>query len=348
MPETSKQPLQTNQTIQPIQPIQEDQPAEPDIEPNIAGFLQRSLAFFTDAAVLIAAGTAIGFIAMDQLAALGPWGKAIGTAVTVLYFSYGDSSLFRGASPGKRFMGLMVVGADGMPVSPVRATLRSLVLIIPLMVDARCPTCSATVEVALGAMVYGGTTALAVLFILNKATRQSIHDLLAATYVIKAGRPPHDLPMPPVHGIPKRGHYFAALVVGLIIATFITIATVEEVKSGRRAYMAQIVEALGAVPGVGSVHALAGDVVVSGKPVGFVQINVRLKQRPSEGLEAKGTELVRVAIEAVPGAFDPQKVRNVGVRVSYGYDIGVSVRYETFDTHRSPTGWRKTWSQRNE
>ncbi len=314
-------------------------------EINIAGFWQRSVAFFTDVAVLIAAGTAIGFVAMDQLAALGPWGKILGTTAALIYFSYGDSALARGASPGKRFMGLKVVGANGKPVSINRALVRSLVLLIPLMVDARCPTCQATVEVALGAVVYGGGAAIVVLFILNKATRQSIHDLVAATYVIKAGKPPHNMPMPPVHGIPRRGHYIAAGAVGLIIAAFITIATVEEVKSGRRAHMAQIVEALGEVPGVGSVHALAGSVVVSGKPVGFVQINARLRQRPSEGLEAKGTELVHAAMDAVPGAFDPQKVRNVGVRVSYGYDIGVSVRYETFDTHASPTGWSQKGSE---
>ena len=88
-------------------------------------------------------------------------------------------------------------------------------------------------------------------------------------------------------------------------------------------------------------HALAGSVVVSGKPVGFVQINARLRQRPEGGLEAKGTELVRAAMDAAPGAFDLQRVRNVGMRVSYGYDIGVSVRYETFDTHASPQGWKQ-------
>ncbi len=309
-------------------------------EMNIAGFWQRSVAFFTDVAVLMAAGTAMGFLAMDQLAALGPWGKALGTAAALIYFSYGDSALARGASPGKRFMGLKVVGANGEPVSLGRAIFRSLVLVIPLMVDARCPTCPAWVEVALGAAVYGGGAAILVLFILNKATRQSIHDLVAGTYVIKARKTPHDLPVPPVHGTPRRGHYITAGAVALVITAFITIATVEEVRSGRRAHMAQIVEALGEVPGVGSVHALAGDVVASGEPVGFVQINARLRQRPSEGLEAKGTELVRAAMDAVPGAFDMRDVRNVGVRVSYGYDIGVSVRYETFDTHASPEAWR--------
>ena len=305
-------------------------------EMNIAGFWQRSLAFFIDAAVLMAAGSALGFIAMDPLSSLGPWGRALGTAATLAYFGISDSSIARGASPGKRLMGLKVVGASGEPISPGRAIFRSLVFVIPIMMDARCPTCPAFVEIALGALVYGGGGAMLVLFIINRATRQSIHDMVAGTYVIKAP----DLPSPPVHGIPRRGHYAIAAAVALVIAAFITIATVEEARSGRRAHMARIVEALSDVPGVGSVHALGGDVVVSGKPVGFVQINARLKQRPAEGLEAKGTELVRVAMDAAPEAFEKRKVRNVGVRVSYGYDIGVSVRYETFDTDASPEAWR--------
>ncbi len=304
---------------------------------NIAGFWRRSLAFFIDAAVLMAAGTALGFIAMARLASLGPWGRVLGTAATLAYFGISDSAIAKGASPGKRLMGLKVVGATGEPISPGRAMLRSLVFVIPIMMDARCPTCPAFVEVALGALVYGGGAAMLVLFIINRATRQSLHDLASGTYVIKAP----ELPSPPVHGTPRRGHYAIAAAVALVITAFITIATVEEVKSGRRAHMAQIVEALADVPGVRSVHAIAGDVVVSGNPVGFVQINARLDERPPEGLEAKGTELVRVAMDAAPGAFDAQNVRNVGVRVSYGYDIGVSVRYETFDTHASPTGWKQ-------
>lgn len=309
---------------------------------NIAGFWQRCLAFFTDAAVLIAAGTVLGFLAMDTLAALGPWGRVLGTAVTLLYFSISDSSLSGGASPGKRFMGLKVVGATGEPVPPGRAFIRSLVFVIPVMVDARCPTCPAALEIALGAVVYGGGGAMLVLFIINKATRQSIHDLAAGTYVIKA----QNLPAPPVHVTPRKGHYLVAAAVALVIAFFITIATVEEAKSGRRAHMARIVAALGEVPGVGSVHALGGDVVVSGKPMGFVQINAKLDERPDKGLEAKATELVRAAMTASPDAFSANNLRNVGIRVSYGYDIGFSVRYETFDTDSSPEAWEKRWSQR--
>ncbi len=324
-------------------PIDTNQP-EISTEMNIAGLWRRSIALFTDAAVLIAAGTFLGFVAMDSLAWLGPWGRALGTAATLSYFGISDSALGGGASPGKRFMGLKVVTARGEPVSPGRAILRCLVFVIPIMVDARYPTSPAFVEMAMGALVYGGGAAMLVLFVLNRATRQTIHDLLTGTYVIKAG----DLTVPPVHDIPKQRHYFMAGAVALIITAFITIATVEEVKNGRRAYIAHIVEALRVVPGVGSVHALAGDVVVSGKPVGFVQINAKLWQRPPngiKGLEAKGTELVLAAMDAVPEAFDKKRLRNVGVRVSYGYDIGFSVRYETFDTHRSPKGWKQKGSK---
>lgn len=308
---------------------------------NIAGFWRRGLAFTLDAALLVAAGTALGFAFMEQLAALGPWGRALGFTVSVLYFGLGESLLTRGASPGKRLLGLMVLNQKGEPVSILRSFVRSTIFLIPVMLDARCLTCPAALEIALGAMVYGGGGAMLALIVINRQTRQTVHDLATGTFVVKASAQPAR-PVGTAPGAPVPGHYMIAGAVALLITVFIIIATQDEVKSGRRPVMAQVVRVLSAEPGVASVHALSGELVIKRRPEKFLQITVRLSQRQEAGLEAglegKANQLVRVAMREVPTAFE---VKNVGVKVSFGYDIGIGVRYRTFDRYDTPAGWRQ-------
>ena len=313
--------------------MEETGPKEVEHIPNIAGFWRRSFAFSIDAALLITAGSGLGYFAMDWLAAMGPWGQAIGIAATLIYFGAGDSLAGGGASPGKRLAGLWVVDRSGNPISVSRATARCIVFIIPFMVDARCLSCPADVEIALGALVYGGGGAMFALFATNRQTRQSIHDLVARTYVIKK-----NVPSLPVHDPVWRGHYVIAALVAASITALIAVATMEQVNSGKRDQMARVSGVLMAEEGVASAHVLAGQVIVRRKPVGFVQLTIRLDERPGLGLEQEAERLTGLAMRKVPEAFE---VHKVGVRVAYGYDIGIAVKYDTWDAELGPEDWRQ-------
>ncbi len=51
--------------------------------------------------------------------------------------------------------------------------------------------------------------------------------------------------------------------------------------------------------------------------------------------------MVRVtglAMRKVPEAFE---VHKVGVRIAYGYDIAIAVKYDTWDAELEPEGWRQ-------
>ncbi|KKL78916.1 hypothetical protein LCGC14_2020030, partial [marine sediment metagenome] len=285
--------------------------------PNIAGFWRRSFAFSIDAALLITAGSGLGYFAMDWLAAMGPWGQAIGIAAALIYFGAGDSRAGGGGSPGKRLTGLWVVDRSGNPLSIERATLRNIVFILPFMVDARCLSCTAGVEIALGALVYGGGGAMFALFATNRQTRQSIHDLVAQSFVIKGKGP-----SPPVHDPVWRGHYVIAALVAASITTLIAVSTMEQADSGKRDQIARISGVLEAQEGVSSVTVLAGEVIANRKPIGFVQLTIRLDERPALGLEDEAARLTGLAMRKVPEAFE---VNKVGVRIAYGYNIGIAV-----------------------
>ncbi len=304
--------------------------------PNIAGFWRRSFAFSIDAALLITAGSGLGYFAMDWLAAMGPWGQAIGIAAVLIYFGAGDSLAGGGASPGKRLAGLWVVDHSGNSLSVSHATVRNIVFIIafmPFMVDTRCISCHAAVEIALRALVFGSGWAMFALFAMNRQTRQSIHDLVAQTFVIKGKEP-----SPPVHGPIWRGHYVIAALVAASITALIAVSTMEQVDSGKRGQMARVQGVLMAEEGVASAHVLAGQVIANRKPVGFVQLTIRLDERPGLGLEQEAERLTGLAMSNVPEAFE---VHKVGVRVAYGYDIGIAVKYDTWDAELGPEDWRQ-------
>ena len=308
-------------------------PDDSNSDSNIAGFWPRCFAFSVDTALLIVTGSVLGFLATPVFASMGLWGRAIGIAVVLIYFGVGDSTVGGGASPGKRLAGLRVVDRSGNFVSVPMALTRSLVFVIPVMLDARCLSCPAEVEIALGALVFGGGGAMIALYLTNRQTRQSIHDLVARTFVIKA-----KTPLPPVYRSVWWGHYMIAALVAIAITSAIAVATMEQVASGKRAEMAHVQNVLKAKDIVSSTHVLAGDVLVSGKPIGFIQLTIKLGARPSDGLENEAIRLTAIAMQEVPEAFE---VHKVGVRISYGYDIGIAVKYDTFDAELTPDAWRQ-------
>jgi uncharacterized RDD family membrane protein YckC len=183
-----------------------------------AGTLRRGAAFAIDALILVAAGTALGSALFNVFMALGQWGKALGLATALSYFGLGDSARYGGATPGKRLMGIRVKGRDGEPVTPVRAGARALVFLVPWLLEPRCSACPATVEAALGILVYGGGAAILYLLIFNRGTGQSLHDLLTGAFVTRAGD------APPLETHPWKGHYVLAASCALVVAFFISLA----------------------------------------------------------------------------------------------------------------------------
>ena len=110
------------------------------------------------------------------------------------------------------------------------------------------------------------------------------------------------------------------------------------VGSGKRDLMARASGAVKHEPGVAVAHSMMGEVLVRREPRRFNQMVVRLSERPEGGLEARAAGLVALAMEEVPEAFE---VQEVGMRISYGFDIGIAVKYETVDMYLSPSKWRE-------
>ncbi len=162
------------------------------------GFWRRLGAYAIDVLLLALICSVIGVIFYDSLAALGSQGRLIGLLLALAYFTPTNSVLGKGQTIGKGVMKLKVVDSEGHCISVERSLLRSFVLFAPFMLNGvwfsgADPRPTPTL-VALGALlsliVIGGMASIAYLYLFNRPSRQSLHDLIAGTFVVVAAPQP--------------------------------------------------------------------------------------------------------------------------------------------------------------
>lgn len=155
----------------------------------IAGFWRRIAALLLDMTILAVIGYTLGLIFEAAFVQLGGWGRCIGFSVGLLYFSVMNSSLCRGQTPGKKLLGLRVVNSDNQSISVGRSLLRYCILSAPFMLNGAQFSNEAMLSFLvypLAIVIFGGGLSLLYLYLFNRVSRQSLHDVLVGTYVVHA------------------------------------------------------------------------------------------------------------------------------------------------------------------
>ncbi len=160
---------------------------------QIAGFWRRLLAAVVDSLILAVPAYFVGNLFFDELAELGQNGRFIGLVVSLAYFGVLNSKLGNGQTFGKRLLGVRVVGASGEPIGLLRSAARSLILSLPFYLNGFDLTPFSTddkstmlLPVFASLVVFGFGGAIVYLFIFNRRTRQSLHDLFVESFVVRA------------------------------------------------------------------------------------------------------------------------------------------------------------------
>ena len=168
----------------------------PEIEENqtnqpwIASFWRRFSAFFIDCLMIALIGYGVGELMVQFLVENPGLARLIGFLIVFPLSIIFDSKIGHGQTPGKKLLKLRVVDKNNGQISPLKAAVRALILLIPIFLNgATLP--QEVVDFKLGAalvsvILFGGLFALLYLFIFNRNTRQSLHDALTGTYVINA------------------------------------------------------------------------------------------------------------------------------------------------------------------
>lgn len=155
----------------------------------ISGFWRRIGALLVDLIILGIVGLGLGQIFERQFVELGGWGRIIGFLIALIYFGILNSKLFGGQTLGKRALELKVVNSDNQTIDVSRSFARFGILGIPFFLNGAHITNEAITSFwlyLLSFVVFGGLLSIAYLYIFNRETRQSLHDLIIGTYVVNA------------------------------------------------------------------------------------------------------------------------------------------------------------------
>ena len=303
----------------------------------ISGFWRRILALWIDSAILGLVGMLLGSIMFDFFVQIGAWGRLVGFCLALPYFSLLNSAVGKGQTIGKRIMKIEVVDRLGEHISINHSFVRYVILSLPFFLNGLLIPSSVVMSslgFIIGFIVFSFIGAIIYLYIFNRRTRQSLHDLLVGTYVVKT------VPHGPVGTEPIwkphlviTGSWFAIVLVLLLAMPWIAqkgvfpglLALQKKIESSGHVYTAAVSEGKNFTP------------TDSTKPnTSFLTIVAHWRTKPAN-YESAAKVIAAMAIENYQDIMTKDALVVV---VSYGYDIGIAyaTRNQTFKY--TPEQWR--------
>ena len=304
----------------------------------LCGFWSRIVAFGVDLLLLGIFGTLLGTIQFDHLAEMGGWGRLFGFGVALLYFGVLNSSLGRGQTIGKRIAKIRVVDRNGAPIPPLRSFLRFAILGTPFFLNgAAVPMHPHFLPMTISIIVLGAGGVLIYLYVANRRTRQSLHDLAVGTFVVRAEAGPL-LRFPSLW----KGHWWAAGA-WIVAAVVLVVAGPSLFLPKPLTDLASLKQAVSAVPGTRAASVSRGKNWGLGGETSFLSVEVAVADlsRPASDVAAEVASLVMVRY---PEVVDRDRLI---VRVRYGYDIGFASSWRRYVFSRSPRQWRQRLHMRD-
>ncbi len=289
----------------------------------IAGFWRRLFAFIVDFSLIFALGLISSLFLADFYADLGLYGRFVGFFVAMIYFAVLNSKIGNGQTFGKKLFNIRVVDKDNNLISLPRSILRYLVLgIIFFLNGAILPDILifSFWKYIIALILFGGFFASVYLYIFNRATRQTLHDLIAKTYVVNIDRERIE------PAIVAKIHYY---IVGLIFlfSAFIPAFTdnlaqkapFTEMISAREIIMQEEkVRYAGVNIGWSKQTSKKGT-----KQINYVSANIIVKDK-----NINDSKLARKIAQIIYQNIAQAKERDViAIRLNYGFDIGVASKW---------------------
>lgn len=268
---------------------------------------------------------------------MGGWERFIGFGIALLYFVPLNSRLGGGRTIGNRALGIRVVSKTGEPLSVGRAFVRAFVLFLPFFANgAPIPMwlLQSVGGVLFSEIVFGLGLAIFYLIAFNAKTRQSLHDLVAGSYVVRVGSEAADKPKT------WGGHYVVVALIFILVGVVPMLLTnVVKAWLGNEIFAAY--EAIQQQPEVAAASVISGKAVFWGnsgqRVVTGVTVNIRLNRRV-ESFDAEADRLVGILLQKYPEAGTKDSIT---VALSVGYDLGIWSRFNRQGFNYSPAQWRQ-------
>jgi hypothetical protein len=242
-----------------------------------------------------------------------------------------------GRTIGKRALGIRVVSKTGEPLSVGRSFVRSFVLLLPFFVNG-APIPMALLQsggaIVFGEIVFGLGLAIFYLIAFNAKTRQSLHDLVVGSYVVRVGSEAADKPK--IWG----GHYAVVALIFILVGVLpMLVGNMMKTWLGNEIFVAH--EAIQQQPEVALASVFSGQTVFWDKNgqrvVTAVTVNIRLNRR-AENFDAEADKLVGILLQKYPDAGTKD---SISILLSAGYDLGMWSWFNRQGFSYSPEQWRQ-------
>lgn len=156
----------------------------------IAGFWRRIGALFIDGLLLALVGFLLGLALEDYFVQTGGWGRLIGFSIALIYFGILNSSINNGQTAGKALLKINVVDSSNQFINLPKSFLRYCILGTPFYLNNARLTedlLTSPFMYLLSMVIFGGLLSIIYLYVFNRHTRQSLHDVIIGTYVTNKG-----------------------------------------------------------------------------------------------------------------------------------------------------------------
>jgi uncharacterized RDD family membrane protein YckC len=289
-----------------------DAPPNPSQTP-LAGFWRRLAALLLDLLFIGLPTLLFGLAFYGWVVRLGDAGRLIGFVVALPYFGLLNSSLGGGQTLGKRALGIRVTDRAGNALSPGRSIVRFLMIAIPyflngLWFDSDFASAGVLERVAAGLVffaVFGGLVAIAYLFVFNRRTRQSLHDLAVDSFVVRGAQMviPASLSIPRLHRIIVGS--WLSLVALVVIVALARPSVVQPFGPGR-----ELLAVIKAQPGLHRVTMIVGvtsmvTIKTGASTTSFLQVSAQADP-DQNNLEALELSIAGIVLERQPDLFGKQ------------------------------------------
>lgn len=299
----------------------------------ISGFWRRIGALFIDTLILGAAGLVLGLYLESFFVQLGAWGRLVGFSIALIYFGIMNSSIAGGQTLGKKALKIRVVDSNNSPINLGRSILRYFILAIPFSLNGAQFSNEAIHSFLMypfSLIIFGGLFSILYLYIFNRVTRQSLHDLVVGTYVVNANVEKQE------HGKVWSVHLIIVAVL-FLTAAVVPAFTAQLAQSEPFKGMLAVQSALSNDPSVAYATISSGSSTFSSinegtKTTTYVSSQVFLKTN-NVGDSELARRLATMVVANYPEALQKD---TININLTYGYDIGIASSWSNYSHNFNP------------
>ncbi len=297
----------------------------------ITGFWRRIFALLIDVLILGVAGFLLGLFFEDYFVQIGDWGRLLGFSISLIYFGILNSRINGGQTVGKTLLKINVVDINNQFISIPKSFLRYCILGTPFYLNNARFTedlLTSPFIYLLSLVIFGGLISTIYLYIFNRHTRQSLHDIIIGTYVTNKNT--ERATLEPVWKL----HYaiITSLFIVAAVAPYFTMQLVENLPFSD---MLKVRKIIMLKPEIVYANVLEGTSTITTAKKGtrtyiFIQAFLAKDDINNESI---AKDIGKVILNNYSTANEKD---NIQVVLTYGYDIGIWSSWRNHNYQFSP------------